>query len=36
MERCVVRIFTGRHDGTVVGLLCYYLMSVRMRPGKKS
>lgn len=35
MERCVVRILLGGMSGTVVGLLCYYLMSVRMRPGRE-
>ncbi|XNM78628.1 hypothetical protein ACLK19_14495 [Escherichia coli] len=25
----------GGMSGTVVGLLCYYLMSVRMRPGRE-
>ncbi len=35
MERCVVRILLGGMSGTFVGLLCYYLMSVRMRPGRE-
>ena len=35
MERCVVRILLGGMSGTFVGLLCYYLMSVRMRPCRE-
>ncbi len=31
----MVRILLGGMSGTVVGLLCYYLMSVRMRPGRE-
>lgn len=31
----MVCVLLGGMSGTVVGLLCYYLMTVRMRPGRE-